>query len=117
MSDMVAILATVTFCALGALSPADKCADGSEPKVFSMSILKGEAANGPCDPALFWCAPQMGRLDSVVEVKEGGEVIFRLKPDGTSEHTAKYKPDEVAKAFWFTVFGAYPPAAQIWSAP
>lgn len=116
---MTAILATVIFCAVGPVV-GGKCENGAPPLEWSVHILHGTGESG-CDEkdrgTYAFCAWRMAELRSVVEIKDKNRVVFRLKPDGTTEHAADFNPDLAAKAFWFSVFGAYPPAARIWSTP
>ncbi len=119
MSNITAILAIVNFCAVGPVN-IDKCDDGSKPIQYSVNILNGES-DYKCNGFNAYNYSIMNNrscyksLDSVIEINEGDKLIFRLKPDGSTDTALNYNPDLAAKAFWFAVFGAYGPAAKIWN--
>ena len=106
-----AILAVVVFCSAGVINIDDTCEDGSQPKKWSVSILRGEPVSRAPD-CVGICIPKTVKLNSLVEISENNRVLFRLKPDGTTENAADFNPDDAGRAFWLGMFGALGPAAE-----
>lgn len=118
MPDMAAVLASVVFCAAGSFDVDKKCPDGAPPLTYEMSIFRGDIPAGPlCESTdMIICKPKpWNRLDSVIEIKQDGRILFVLKPDGSVEQHADFNPLLGAKAFWLAVFAVYEPTAYLWA--
>lgn len=84
MGTVVAIALTIQMCMAGPVPANQVCDDGSQPFIATMNIMSGATAD---DCPYTWETVRrcVYAWDSVLSLERDGRVLFRLKPDGSSE--------------------------------
>lgn len=102
MGTVIAIALTIQMCGTGPATMGKPCEDGSQPFMATMNIMNGTTADD-CPYTWETIRRCVYAWDSVLSLERDGRVLFRLKPDGSSETGEGFTPDAAAQAFMRSV--------------
>ena len=102
-----AIIATISMCLSGEIGKEGLCPDKTKPFTAKVSILNADQ-DSDCTQLPLSERHCTRRLRSIIEIADNEQLLFVLRPDGTTESYRGFHPDSAAIAFWSAVSKTMP---------